>query len=184
MASADSPGLFAFASIPTPDGPEAYRTGATMLKALGWIRLVSAGFALLAALAGLLLLFLGGAALGLFANRMPMPAGMGGALLLGIVLVGIAFWLGIAIAVLYWTSWIYGKWTAFDARALVHAQWMAIITIVFAALSVLAALGTFNVVSLCLDGAVLALAIVLLTKLNDPALRQAFGATGMPPLPE
>lgn len=185
MATPDRPGLFSFATIPTPQpGPDAYTTGATMLKILGWLRVVGSIFALLFVVAGILILTIGSAFLSQFVQDIPLPAGLG-AIALGLIiliaaLLGLAFTLGF----LYWTSWIYAKWTAFDPRALSHGKVMAIITIVFASLGLLTALASFDLFSIAVDGAQLAVGIIFLQKMSDPGVQQLFGQGAMPAMPE
>lgn len=176
MADPARPGLFAFASTPLPpDAPADYQTGATMLKILGWLRVVGAAFSILAVFAALLIMLVGAAFLGPFLEQFPL-GGLGAAVLGGILLVVALLALAVSIGFLYWTSWIFAKWAALDTRALQHAKIMAIVTIVLSGLSLLGSLTSLNIFSIAVDGGTLAVAIILLMKAGAPDVQAMFGA--------
>jgi hypothetical protein len=160
--------------------PGSYQTVGTLLKVMGWLNVVGVAFLLLAAVVMLVLaIFLGGAgaAVSQFDDWGPW-AGLGGALA-GALFVGLFIFMlvlaGIAVAFLFWVSWIYAKWTAFDGRAPGAVFVYAIVVLVFAGIGLLGALGGFDPVSLLLNGAQVAIAILLLVNSRKPDVLALFG---------
>ncbi len=180
MATADSPGLLAFASMPVPqDTPEGFQTAATMLKVIGWIRLISTALTALIGLVVILVATLFEAALISALESYPAtaPAAAFGGALIVVLLVTLIIVLGVGIALLYWTSWAYAKWVSRRSASLGGIKAFAIVSIVLSGLGSLGILS--GDLSALLSIAILVCSIIFLVKTNQPDVQAAFG---QPPL--
>lgn len=176
MDEPSKPGLVSFIKMPTPTDPQGgYQTGATMLKVLGWIRLISL---ILSALAGLALIIMATA----FEAAMiavveaytgnSVPAAIGAVLLIMAIIFTIIS-IAIGFAFLYWTSWSYHKWATQQKGSLGGIKVFAWVTVVLSGINSLGILsGNVGVLP---SVAILVCTIILLVKLSEPGVEQVLG---------